>query len=377
LEIRRHQLKQIGVLEFAEPVGSGEGLAAAPLPKYCAEQIRVALEAVGQNVYTVVPEEETRNLRFQDLGDPAAMRAALGDEAAKVDGFVCGTLKRRGPRMHVQCELTAAESGDRLASPAGVMPLSVGLLVDNGASVDVHQQPVVATYAPAEVARVQQQAHEPHPQLKPDFPYRVEVWTIDAKPGERITLQTPRRRKEFTTLPAAAGQPGRDQSELLIGAKQDEQFEIRVWNKTKNRVGLRLLLDGLNSLEQRRERVELAAYWVVTPTGESGPPAVIPGWHLRDSPTSDRYTVKRFKFVDVAEGVATRQKFGESIGLITAAFFHEGGRGAPAGSEQLAIGEGQEEEEQLEHVPFRLGPFAAAVQIRYVAQAELEKLHGN
>jgi hypothetical protein len=301
----------------------------------------------------------------------------LGSAAGGLDAVVWGTIRRRGTKLHVQCDLIATASGETLAAPSSVLPLSEGLVADTGASFDNRQRPGGVPHAPEVVAHVQQQAHDPHPLLQPDFPFRVEIWTIDAGPGEPITPQTKRRKKDFLTLPAEAGQPGREQSQLLIGARQDEQFEVRIWNKTGNRVALRLLLDGLNSLEQRRERLDLAASWVIDPAGAADQPTVIPGWYLREAAASDAYTMKRFKFVDIAEGVATRQKFGESIGLITAAFYFEGGRSQPAGSGRLAIGEGQQERQRLNSTPFRVGPLAAVAQIRYVSEAELEKLLGN
>ena len=95
---------------------------------------------------------------------------------------------------------------------------------------------------------------------------------------------------------------------------------------------------------------------------------VIPGWALPSKEgighdPKEEFTVKRFRFVDVPRAMAGRQRFGESIGLITAAFYAEQGKA-------IAVGEGPEEKRLLETENFKAGRLLGVVQIRYVDEKE-------
>ena len=82
-------MKTLAVLEFLEPTGRAEGLAAANLPAYCANRVRATLKELGTGAYAVADPGEAKGLlRVEALGDPAAMRV-LGD----CDGVVSGTLR--------------------------------------------------------------------------------------------------------------------------------------------------------------------------------------------------------------------------------------------------------------------------------------------
>ncbi len=115
--------------------------------------------------------------------------------------------------------------------------------------------------------------------------------------------------------------------------------------------------------------------WVLTPDeqrqreGRLGH-SVVAGWYIpnREIPASGKtsgYTVKRFRFVDMADSVAHRLKFGDSVGLITAAFYAERGRA-------IGVGEGPSEQRNLRTVDFHPGRLLAVAQIRYVDERELE-----
>jgi hypothetical protein len=80
----------------------------------------------------------------------------------------------------------------------------------------------------------------------------------------------------------------------------------------------------------------------------------------------EQTTMKRFRFVEVADSVASRQKFGESLGLITAAFYAEQGKA-------IGTGEGPEEKRLLQTVDFRPGRLEAVVQIRYFDERDGNK----
>jgi hypothetical protein len=175
-------------------------------------------------------------------------------------------------------------------------------------------------------------------------------------------------------LPPIPGQSvtGQGQQELLIAARQDEVFEIRVWNNLGESVAMTLLVDGINTLGQKRERLGQAWSWVLGQTKDSGKSAVIEGWYLPRKagavPGQERdFTLKRFRFVDVGESVAARQHYSESLGLITAAFYAERGR-------RMGVGEGPEEQRQLRTVAFQPGRLLGVVHIRYVDEKDLDRL---
>jgi hypothetical protein len=378
-EVRRRDLKRIGILEFVKPFGLSEGLAPANLPAYLAEQIRAEIAKLAQTGladerYTVIQPDVMHNaakgMRVEAVGDPVEMQR-LGQRTGGLDGLVWGTLRRRGTRLTVECELVAASDGRTLANPSGVVPFSLDLVADNGASFDSRQRPSGNSYDRNVVRFVQ--ASRDHPLLKEDFPFRVEVWSIHARPGEEIGPDTPRKRKEFYQLPAQEDKRGRDKTQLYVTAKEGEIFEIRVWNKTRQPVLMALLVDGLNTLAQRRERLEQAWTWFIKPTKTDEASAVVAGWYLPEShgeksrPGETRgFELRRFKFVDVAESVAGRQSFGESIGLITAAF-RVRGRG-------LAVGEGPVEQQKLKTESGLPGSFLGVVQIRYVDERDVERV---
>jgi hypothetical protein len=77
---------------------------------------------------------------------------------------------------------------------------------------------------------------------------------------------------------------------LAVGARPDELYEIRVWNKSRNRVAMQLLVDGLNTLGQtrldQRERLGLGAAWVLEPAREDRQPFVSRA--RRSAPARDR-----------------------------------------------------------------------------------------
>lgn len=378
LEIRHRQLKKVGVLEFLQPLRRTEGLTAANLPAYCAEQVRAALQGLATGSYLVLDDaamkQATKGVAVEAIGDPLAMRE-LRERTGGLDAAITGSLRRRGNKLHVQCDLVATADGASLTSPSGVLPLSEDLLADNGASFDNRQRPDGSPYAPVVVSHVQTQAAKPHPLLQQDFPFRVEVWSIQARPGEEITADTLRKRKEFIHLPpeksqaAEDGQAAPEKTPFVIAARENEVFEIRVWNRYGNPVAMTLLVDGLNTLGQRRERLGQAWSWLVSPMEDSTKSIAIEGWYLPkavDARPGDPsgFTLKRFQFTDISRSVAARQNFRDSIGLMTAAFYGEYGRA-------VGVGEGPEEQRQLQTVNFRPGRLLGVVQIRYVDEREL------
>jgi hypothetical protein len=392
LEVRARKLNRVGVLEFIMPFGRSEGLAPATLPAYCAEKVRGALRELAHNSYSVLSDADTRagtkDMVVEELGDPRAMRQ-LSRRVGGLDALVSGTLRRRGPRINLQCELVATADGNSLATPGGMLPLSEDLAgmigsggIDNTDRQIDKERPSGGPYDPRVVGHATQSEN---PVWKEDFPFKLEIWSIDAKPGEPIGPQTPRRIKRFERVQhlakgmaveprgsdAGDGSGGAGQVDAVIGVREGELLEIRVWNNWSDPVAMTLLVDGINTLGQKRERLGNAWSWVLERAKGAEQPQVFEGWYpslptdLRSGGAKNA-AMKRFQITDAARSVAGRQHFGESIGLITAAFYAPFGRG-------LGMGEGPEEKRELKTVEFKPGRLLGVINIRYVDEQTLKR----
>jgi hypothetical protein len=179
--------------------------------------------------------------------------------------------------------------------------------------------------------------------------------------------------------------------EVWVGAREGEVFEIHMANKSKIDVAMHLLVDGLNTLGQERTRLGRGRAWVL----EANKEYAVPGWVLPPKEPGGDNVIRRFQFVEMSKSVAGRQNFGDSIGLITAAFYAErvairpqygpGGdqgpnrRDPPRLSGDLqqygpGVGdEGPEEGRRLQTTNFEAGRLLGVVHIRYVDEADLKK----
>jgi hypothetical protein len=266
--VRRRKLKKVGVLEFLQPLGRTERLASANLPAYCGERVRQALQELAGSAYVVLSAEDmrkaSRGVVVEAVGNPEAMRK-LGKEGGGLDGVVLGTLRRRGAVLQVQCDLVATADGSSLVTPSGTLPLSEGLFGDLGNNFDNRERPAGTPHDSKVRQHVEERAQEGHPLLNKDFPFRLEVWSIQVRPGEEITARTPRVLKKWLQVPVEAGPPGsgKKRIELIVPAREGEIFEVRVANKAAHRVAMALLVDGINTLGQKREPIERAWSWVL------------------------------------------------------------------------------------------------------------------
>ncbi len=216
------------------------------------------------------------------------------------------------------------------------------------------------------VNHVLEQANSGHPLLQDKFPFKVQVWSFLTKPGEAITKNTPRKKKEMfvTAVGVDPDDPAKKRMELMVGVRKDEILELRFKNFYGQDVAATVLVDGINTLGQKRDRLGKAWSWVLPQCKKESESYTVEGWYIPKKPDAqpgndEDFILKRFQIGTPAQSVAARLGFEESIGLITAAFYAEKGR-------SVAFTEGPEEERQLQAVNFTPGRLLAIVHIRYV-----------
>lgn len=370
LEIRRRKLTEIAVVEFLQPLGQGEGLGAATLPAYCTAQVRTALRSLAGKDYRVWDEEQTTgrtgNLAVRSLGNALAMKRLAAGQPP-LEALVTGVLLPNGPDIQLTCRLYTTADG-RMQEPfKGRLPLSEDLLADLGNSLDNSDRPAGSPHDIGVVEHVQRASEAAHPLLDPNFPFRLEVWS--AMPADGKTPDKSRwRKKELVQVPVE-GTDGK-KIDLVFGARKGEVYEVRIWNRMGNRVACQLSVDGLNTINQTRDRTGRGRAWVLRPSPGDEPSFVCEGWYLAkaNAPVGsvEAATMKQFLVVDAAESVAGRQRFGEKIGTISAVFFTEAGRA-------VGTGEGRSELRPVRTVDFKPDRMAGVVQLRYVDEKELNR----
>ena len=370
LDIRYHGLESVAVLEFGMPLGNVQGaLSHAILPGYCAREVRIGLTQLAGDDYRVLNDQQTagicKGVRVEDIGTPEALERVSASTARPPASVVTGTLNRGGRVLHVACRLNAFNSGEQLAVQNGAMPLSVDLLADLGESFTAidGRRPPGSSYDQQVVDWAIDAAEQGHPALLgPDsrrFPFTVELWSYGVSSSGSVPPGTRPRKMTFESRVSSDG------SELIVPARENEVFEIRVRSDYRDPVTVAIAVDGLNVLGKRRERLGKARRWHQEP----GDTVSYEGWYLPNDKANGRDTEsferRRFVFRSVPDSQAGRQTYGDSPGVITVAFFDAAGRSPVVGS-TFRVDEGESEDQDLNSVPFRDGKLLGVTQIRYV-----------
>jgi hypothetical protein len=195
-----------------------------------------------------------------------------------------------------------------------------------------------------------------HPLLRPGFSFPMEVRSKAT--GKKMKLVV----------------DPKDPNKVYIGARPGEEFEIYVENRTKGRVLMRLIMDGVNTIVQKDTDKDLSRVMLDEARGRILSPGArksVAGWTMG---TGQKAEVRRFKFVELSKSVAARVGFGEeNLGLITAAFYEEKkqyfatGPGPTVGSRPpMGVGEGRKIKKTVRVVQFTPGRQIAAVTIHYI-----------
>ena len=102
---------------------------------------------------------------------------------------------------------------------------------------------------------------------------------------------------------------GRGYVEALAG----EEYELRVRNPLGVRVAVALSVDGLNTIDAKRQTAANSSKWVIEPYGE----ITIKGWQMSDS------RARQFYFTSERDSYAAKIGQTGNFGVISAVFFRE------------------------------------------------------
>ena len=298
--------------------------------------------------------------------DSLGSASALDQLSQAVSGLpvlALGTLRNRTGRIvSLQCKLIETESGDLAASAGGVAWLNEHEWAMLGRSARVDEKvPPLPGGAPSiddepmdevdettlVVDQMDEQAQQPHPLADPDCPYRLKIM-VDGRERKGVIR-------------------GND---YLLPLSRGETFEIWVYNLSGNKVGMRLLVDGRNTLPQKEvlkgistmitaPRVNLtdARCWVLDPAAATV--NAVRGFVVA---TGEQGSLREFLVADLDRSLVARQQFTDQIGMITAAFYLPASRARG----ELMIKPGDERYERIKEVGFDVGRLVATINIRYL-----------
>ncbi|MEZ6109944.1 MAG: caspase family protein [Pirellulaceae bacterium] len=357
-------IKKVGVMQFTADTQFGEALGGefGALGRWCTAELENKLLETG-TVEVIDGRELVTQLKAQQFSvDQLGSREALAKLSASLDGLpaiVTGTLRHRQHRLiTLQCKLKQLETNSLAGAAGGAALLNEHEWAMLGLSVAVKPEdrpPPFPGVQPQEqmIAKLDERAQGAHPLSDPKFPYRVAIY-VDGK----------ERSGEFR---------GND---YVVPLRQGEVYTIRVRLLGRDKVYMRLLVDGLNTLPEKVQekgiatvevapivKLDEARGWILDPSASNQPL-----WEIRGfvTETGTGGKLRRFVVVDDNLSVAAQKNFTENLGLITAAFY------APSLSR---VGTGAEDVETSENIQERrdvkAGELLSVVHIRYVDPAEV------
>lgn len=355
--MKDRQLTKVGLLELSNDTQFGDVLRAdcGLLGRRFAGQIQQGLLAAAPGKLAVVEAARVaRKLKgmqcsIDDLADGTMLQKLAADPDA-VPVLVRGVLfSRAGRVLNIRCELKDTVQGTVLASAGGTMLLTPSEWAELGRSANLppeaneppppqpgaEPQPGTDPQADQVVEHLDQQSQGPHPMApgqKSDYGIRILV----KKPDGTLEERKPRFK-------------GND---CYITLRKGEVFEIHARCVAPNRVLMRLLVDGLNTMVEdaggppgeeletvevpkddrdpskgvvlkvigKRVSLDEARPWVLDPERRDSrnPWYPIKGFV---STLGAAGKVRQFEVVDASQSLAAERQFTDQIGLITAAFY--------------------------------------------------------
>lgn len=326
--MEEHRFGKVGVLEFTTDTKRGEMLGGdfGSLGRRCAAEMERRLLEQSDGRFSVIDRARLQNMlaaqhfSIDDLGSPDSLRR-LNEAAHGLPVIAHGTIQDRvGRRISIRCKLCQTTSdevagwagGTAVLSPSdwAELGLSASLKDGPGDPSPASAQPLGATPSAQEseqaIEKLDAESHRPHPLADPNFPYRVSIW-----------VEGRERRGSFQG------------NEYFVPLSQGERYELRVENRTSKVVELRLLVDGLNTLPERLGAkgvqtiawaqpvaLETASAWELDP--QLGSVFAVRGFATK---LGAEGKLRPFVVVDDDKSLASRARFTEQLGLITAAFY--------------------------------------------------------
>jgi hypothetical protein len=396
--VQDRKQSKVGVLEFTNSTsGIGELLGAnyGTLGKWCTDEFERCLSQSGRGRFLLIDQRrmqgalKSEGFTIDDLGSEDGYRRL----ATRVGGMplvAVGTLANRvGRLVTVKCQLLNVNN-EKIGETVGTAQLSESEWAMLGRSVELRPEdrriehnetpndgstprrlpvrPVSVT--DTVIRRADERSRTIHPLKDQKFDFPI---TVKARSANRPNDQPQTRQFVFKTV----GEGDSERQECFVPVRTGEVLEIWVGNRTGNKALMRLLVDGLNtSLEQENDK-GIATYVVGKRVNldEANPKVLdpadklvtkiggIPTWAVRGFVTEagTRGKLREFTVVDADKSLAARQKFTDQIGIITAAFYAEGG-----GTRDVGIDAGREVSENLRQVDAKIGSLLSVVHIRYV-----------
>jgi hypothetical protein len=366
---------KVGVLEFTNITPGGKEVLGANfglLGPYCAVEIERQLIELGSGKFSVVDRKRLikalndQKFGLADLGSAKALQT-LSTEAGNMPALAHGTLRgRHGQLVSLECKLTETTGDATIASVGGTAYISESEWAMMGGSglVKPQDQPPPSVDQPepdnGEVIDGLDEAAEngPHPAVDSNFPYRVYLKVDDKERPGRIV--------------------GRD---YVVELKKGEKYQIWIENRTpaaqRKPVMMRVLVDGLNTLPEKLDTKGLVSYewgrrvnldeartWELHPDREK---VAIAGFVTKvdNSGKPDvSGEMREFVVTDVEQGLAARQRFTDSVGMITVAFYAAKG-GSGRGGISTTAGDAISSRFDAAR-GYQIGEMLGVVNIRYV-----------
>jgi hypothetical protein len=216
---------------------------------------------------------------------------------------------------------------------------------------------------------------QPHPLANPKFPYRVKILV-----GGHDRIES-----EQTHLFRG--------NDLFVQLAPGETFEIGLENRTRNRVFLRLLVDGMNTLAEpvkaadgsetlqpcQQVLISRASAWQLPANSTAFAEGFYGGTKAANG---NSITGRKFTVVHLKDSVLHRDQYDDQIGLITAGFYASIPKQPPAvrttrsGPGPLGIDPGDpfEQKSLAYDDSVTIGDLIATVNIHYVLPEVLKEL---
>jgi hypothetical protein len=398
--MEERQLGRLGVLEFTTDTKLGEMLGGnfGLLGRYCAEELEKRLLDKSAGKYSVVERRalqdalKGQNFGVKDLFNTVSMQKLAKNTKGGMPVLARGRLiDRAGRIVNLQCKLTETDGDSPVTTVGGVARLNENEWAMLGYSAQVTPEdrrpaaPTIDTVDPVNapspeeehktkkeqerdqvVNRLDERKDGPHPFQDPKFPFRVKLLV------------------NGQVRPFVFKKVG-DRTECFVGVRKGDIYELRVEGAIEHKQCMKLLVDGLNTLPEQlnkgieqwdwgqRMNLEDARAWVLDPK-TALKVKNMPTWDIKGfvTETGQHGKYKEFVIVDADKGLAARQQFTDSIGMITAAFYKAVPKNTPeeapsssrsafstdAGSEHVA--------DLTENKDLKAGEFLSVVHIKYV-----------